>query len=280
MTQQAAVKAPRDGQFSAIFALLATGVGCAVVVLATPRAIVPTQLPPLALDSVAAARAIAADDVLSAHAPGGIDVDELEALYLEEGRQERAPPVEQYRVLARQDKLKQLAARVFARIGPEGVKALRAQAVDRFLRARAGQVADADEAAGRLGTFPQLLVANALTDAEGTLLAPELSLRASYKARFNLIHGLTLTRDFSAIERQAFEGWIALHAGAATNERRVQAARAFYLAGGRRSAQALSIWLHHGGNRAEAGVLMRRAYDQGHELFVRNYALGMGARAP
>lgn len=266
-------------RFTAIFALLATVIVCAVVVLATPRALVPEELPVLVLDRNAVARAIEADTALAARAPGGVDVDELLARYLDEGRAERATAVEQRLVHQRQRAWQQLVQRVFARIGPSGISALRAQTLLHFMRAWRGQIADEAETTGLLGSLPDLLHTYGVAAEDRSLIAPELCLRANFKARWNLIHGLPITGDFSPIENQAFEGWIALHANEAPDARRFQAARAFHAAGGHRGAQALATWLYRVGRVSEAVVLMKREHAARGELFTRNYGLGLAAAA-
>ena len=268
-------KPASDREFKAIFALIVTAVVCAVIVLSTPRAIVPAELPPLRLDAERVAQALAADAVLASQAPGGSDVDELEARFLAEGLAERGGVEEMDDVQARQYGNRLLAARVFARVGPQGVKALRASAAERCMRALRGW--DEDETAGVLGKLPDMLRTYGLFDAEGRMLAPELSVRAMAKARWNMVHGLPTKAGLTTIEVQAFEGFIALHAGAAPSDRRAEAARAFYEAGGHRSAQAYATWLFQGGHANEALGTMRRAHALRPELATRNYTIGIAA---
>jgi hypothetical protein len=275
LQKDAEPKPVSDREFKAIFALIATAAVCAVLVLSTPRALIPTELPPLRLDSERVAQALAADAALASEAPGGSDVDELEARYLAEGLAERGGVQEMGDVHARQDGNRKLAAQVFARVGPQGVKALRASAVERCMRALRG--ADEDDTAGVLGTLPEMLRTYGLYDAEGRMLSPELSVRAMAKARWNMVHGLPTKAGLTTIEVQAFEGFIALHAGAAPSERRAEAARAFYAAGGHRSAQAYATWLYQGGSANEALSTMRRAHALRPELATRNFAIGIAA---
>jgi len=269
----------RERAFVALFALFATLTLCSVVVLSTPRALVPQDLPPLVLDRSQVARAIAADVALAAKAPGGIDVDELAARYLDEGRAELSGPTEQRLVELRQQEWRQLVQRVFARIGPAGVRAMRAQTLVQFMQVWHGETVDEADKQGLFGSLPEMLRTYGFTADDGTLLAPELCLRSNFKARWNLIHGLPVTDGFSPIERQAFEGWIALHASKAPAERRLQAAQAFYDAGGHRGAQALATWLYRIDRLPEARTLMQREQVARGELFTRNYVLGLSAAA-
>ncbi len=279
MAEHAEQKPGRDRQLTAVLALITTATACAMFVLATPRAIVPVELPPLVLDADRVEKAIAADAALAERAPGGLDVDELHARYLEEGVAERGGVEEMGDVKARQYGTRALAARVFARVGPAGVNALRASGVADFLRALRGETQDEHEIAGALGDFPQLLKDYGLIDAEGHTLAPELSLRAMAKARWNLIHGLPVGEGLSPIEVQAFEGYIALHAATAPSGRRAEAASAFHKAGGKRSAQAHATWLFHGGRVKEAVSMMESAHALRPALSTRNYLIGMTAPA-
>ncbi len=279
MEAEVVSKPTKDLAFTAVFALLVTTIACAVVVLATPRALMPDELPVLVLDRGEVARALAADVVLAATAPGGVDVDELAERYLDEGRAEHATAVEQRLIQQRQRAWQQLVQGVFARIGIAGIKGLRAQTLLHFMRAWRGEIADAAETEGLLGSLPEVLHTYGVTAADRSLLAPELCLRVNFKARWNLIHGLPVSSDFSRIESQAFEGWIALHANAAPDDRRLRAARTFHEAGGHRSAQALATWLYRVGHPADAVVLMKRERDARRELFTRNYGLGLAAAA-
>jgi len=277
MNAQPQLKPTRDRQFTGVFALIVTAAACAVLVLATPRAIVPRQLPALVLDPVRVQAAIDADDALIGKVAHGLDIDELHVRYLEIGRAERAGPIGQREANDMQFGLRSLAQAVFARVGEPGRRALRAQALQRFMVAL-GAVETSDVAAdvlSELGSFPDLLQSYGILDARRQLVAPELCLRASFKARWNLMLGLPITQDFATVEVQAFEGWIALHANAAPTERRLQAARAFHLASGHRSALAFATWLFTAGHSNEARVMLQKAYSLRPELFTRNFQLGV-----
>ena len=53
------VRASGARAFSACFALLATALACSIVVIAAPRPVYPSQLPPLRLSPALVARALA-----------------------------------------------------------------------------------------------------------------------------------------------------------------------------------------------------------------------------
>ncbi len=269
----------RDRTFTAAWALILTVVSCTVLVLATPRALVPTELPTLVLDPLRVRSAILRDEGLAQKAPGGLDVDELEARYLAEGLAERGPPEEMSRAQGRAYHTRRLAQSVFKRVGPQGVQALRASALLHSLRAFHDEIKDAREREGLLGSLPIMLRTYGVVDDEGRLLAPELSLRAAFKARWNLILGLKANAGFSAIEVQALEGFVALHAGAAPPARRAHPARDFFAAGGHRAAEAYAIWLYHGGRVRDALTMMKRARVVRPELATRNFEIGIAAAA-
>ncbi len=258
--------------FSAVFALLATAVACSLLLIVAPRPVPPDRLPALRLSARLVADQLARDRALALRAPAGPEVARLLALYREEGRAELVPSSDLTRTQEHRAELRALARALFARLGPEGTRALMASTVEAALRALRSRAQD-EEARGLLGDFPRLLVRYGYLEADGREVAPELSLRAFYKARFNLICERPLASDLSPIEIQAYQGWHALHAGGLAPERRARAARAFFEAGGAYGAEALAIWAYQGGSRAEARALLEREYARTGALRLRNMAL-------
>lgn len=267
-------KPARDPLFSAVFALLATAIGCAFFLLARPHAVAPAALPPLVLDAAAVDACLAADRKDAAQAPTGPGLKAMYEGFLAEGLVERGGTTDLDDARHRQHLFGTLAAIELERAGPDAAKKLRAHAVEQFARARAGAIADAKERDGLIGTFDKQLERYGLTDAHGELLAPLLSMRTMYKARWNLIHALNRTAGLTPIEIQAFEGWIALHGLSTPPERRAQSARAFREAGGHRGDLILAIWLYQGGAFDAAARLLNKESERG-ELFVRNYQLAL-----
>jgi hypothetical protein len=264
-----------DRAFTAAFALLVTALACSVVVLATPRLVRPSRLPALRLSSALVQAQKSRDQALLTRAAPlrrDREVVQLSELYREEGLVELEPQVD-YRVLAQQRAERaELARRVFARLGDEGRRAFSALTVEDAMRALAGD-RGSDQARGLLGAFPALLSRYGYADAAGHLVAPELSVRALYKARFNLIFDQPATHELSPIELQAYEGFNALQAGGLPPVRRAEAAAAFYRAGGTDAAEALAVWLFQGEQRADALSLLSAEYERTHALRLRNMAL-------
>jgi hypothetical protein len=263
-------RAPRDSTFTAVFSVLVTLVGCAVVVLTMPRPVEPALLPPLVLDRAAATAALKADAEVAARAPRGADVDQLYEAFLEEGRNERRGSAAVAGMHERHTDFALLSRRVLTRVGEDGVTALRARATERFVAALLGELPAGPEVEGLFGTFPDLLRRYGLVAADGTIRAPELSVRAMYKARWNLIHGRPLYERLSAVELQAYEGWNALHASSLPQQRRLHSARMFHEAGGRHAREAYAFWLYHTRSLPQAQKLLQEARKKSGALRLRN----------
>jgi hypothetical protein len=240
--------------------------------LLAPRPIEPHELPALRLARAPAAAQLERDRVLAARVAKGADIDALLALYLAEGLSELETKVDLGVLASRRAELAVVTRTVFERIGPEGTRALLAATTERAMSALRNELPER-EAYGLLGRFPALLTTYGFVSTTGELLAPELSVRAFYKARFNMICERAREADLSAIERQALEGWNALHATQLAPAQRARAARAFYLNGGRDSAEALAIWQYQGGAHREAHALLRHTGEETGALRLRNMAL-------
>ena len=266
-----AVSTRHDRAFLGACALLFTAVACTVVVLATPRMVEPLNLPALRLDAGKVKRQLQEDAALSAEAPRGADVDRLLKLYRAEGIDELAPHVDGGRLAERRAELSIVAREVAARVGERGLRAVREATLERALKALQGEL-ELREAQSLLGRFPALLEQYGFVDSEGRLRAPLIAVRAFYKTRFNDICQRMRTQDLSEIERQALEGFMALHASGVAGLR-ANAARAFRDAGGADASEALAVWLYHTGQSTAARTLLRRAYEQTGALRLRNMAL-------
>jgi hypothetical protein len=262
----------RDRAFTGAFALLVTALACSIVLLLAPRPTEPHELPALRLARAPAAAQLARDRELASQVAKGADVEALLALYLAEGLSELEPRQDIEALSSRRAALGAAARTLFDRIGAEGMRSLLAATTERAMSALRNELPER-EAYGLLGRFPALLLTYGFVAKDGTLRAPELSVRAFYKARFNLIGERTREADLSAIELQALEGFNALHAVNLAPALRARAARAFYVSGGRDSAEALAIWQYQGGAHGEALALLRHTYEQTGALRLRNMAL-------
>lgn len=267
------VEGPKpERAFTATVALIVSAVACAIVILTSPRPIEPSQLPALRLDRTRVAAQRSLDRALAARVPRGEDVARLIKLYRAEGVAEATRDGDFARLNARRGELAQVAHSVFTRLDADAEAALVASITERAMTALAGELVDADEARGLLGRFPDLLVRYGYADDAG-LRAPEVAVRAFYKERFNLICERPRGTGLTPIEREAMEGFNALHAGGLPPEQRALAARAYMLAGGEDGAEADAIWLFQGGLRDEALTLFRRGYEHTGSLRLRNLAV-------
>lgn len=259
---------PRDRTFTAAFALMITALGCAVLLLAVPRP-VPLSLPVLSLPRAEVDAQLAKDRALAARAPSSPAAKELYALWLELGRQELA----QHAVpRALQEQLPSALARLTQQLQPRDIAALRARATERYMQALLGELPDTEEARGLLGEQPALLIAYGYLSPSGQLLAPELSVRATYKVRWNMLFGLPATAELSRIELCAYEGFRGLEARGMPPELRVQALQELARAGGSQAREALAILNADNGAPAKLLALVRSP-EHGSRLRLRNMAL-------
>lgn len=268
-------RALSERAFTATFAMLVVALVCSVVVLVAPRPVRPTRLPALRLSPELIEAQRVHDQALVAQARAferDPEVLQLANLYEEEGLVEFEPLLDSNLLFRQRGERSALAQRVFARLGEQGTRAFIALTVDDAMRSLAGD-RTTDRARGLLGRFPELLASYGYTDAAGRPLAPELSIRAFYKARVNMVFDRPPIHDFSPIEVQAYEGFNALQSGALPPARRAEAAAAFYRAGGIDAAEALAVWLFQGGQRADSLTLFAQEYAHNHALRVRNMML-------
>jgi hypothetical protein len=261
-----------DRGFLATCALLLTATACSIVVVAAPRQVQPSQLPALRLPRVAVAEALAADQQRARHVPQSPALERWLELFREEGLAEREKSVNLGIVAEQRAELRQLVQSEFPKLGSDGVRALMSAVTGQALAALSARKPP-PEAYGLLGAFPVLLARYGYIEPNGALRAPELAVRALYKVRFNLICERPLDTDLSKLERLAYEGWNALHAGGLAPERRAQAARAFASLAGTDAREALAIWLFQGGMRTEAAELLRSEYERTGALRMRNMQL-------
>lgn len=256
----------RDRAFTGFFSLVVTAMGCAVAALAVPRAIEPRNLPALVLDPRLSEEALDADHELAGKPTSFPHAEELKDLYLAHGASE-LDATARYDA----DRLRRLA--FFGGELKDGERnLLRAQATERAM-AYLLEGSEGPEPAGLLGSFSASLKINGLLSEEGRMRAPLMSVRAAYKARWNLIHGRPQEEGLRPIELQALEGFKALHASRLPTQERADAARKFYEAGGKRGAEIYGVFLFQGGATEDGADLLERAYVQRGELRTRNMLL-------
>lgn len=260
-----------EATFVAVIALILTAVACASVLFAVPRP-APLELPVLYLERASVDVQLAEDRALGA-APHSALTRELYRVLLEVGRWEfeqhvgsRNPP----------EVHAALRSRAEREIGAKGLKAVRAYATQRFMRALSDGLADADEERGVVGAMFDFLLEHGYVTRDGALLAPELSVRASYKVRWNMIFEMEPTAGLSSIEQRAYHGFRALEAQAVPDLTRHEAFVAL-LQQGRdpRIEQAAAIWQARVGQRR---ALVPYLEDPHATLRLRNMALGVVAQ--
>lgn len=273
MSNRRDTETPRaDRALYAALWLVATAIGCALVLFAVPRPS-PLELPVLMLDMQRVRAQLAQDAEIAAREPS----DAARALYellLLAGRAElsgEAPPPPRGVASAR--------GRLEREAGAEAVDALCTHATQRFMRALTEGGFDEGEDRGLIGAHYALLLHHGYVSASGGLLAPELSLRATYKVRCNLILGRAPTEGLSTVERQAYEGFRGLEAHNLSLELRHAALVEYLRAGGGASAErALAIVeAEHG----EGGALLARLANvpgEAAQLRLRNMALSLMPR--
>lgn len=268
-------KERRDKSFTGFFAVVAFATACGIVLVNMPRAVEPARLPPLVLPRALVRDMLAKDRAEAGRAQAGAELDELYELYLGEGHAELAGQQGLLTTGARRQRMAILAPRLFEKLGAEGVRALRARAVERFMLARVSELEDKREAEGLVGTFPNILERYGLTRPDGSLRAPEVSVRALYKARWNMIHELPTRAFFDNAEKRAYEGFVALHAAQVPATERAASARVYYDLHGKRSGEALAVWLYQGRRLREAHLLLEKAAADEGALRARNMLLAV-----
>jgi hypothetical protein len=257
--------------FTSTLALLSAAVACAVVLIAVPRP-VPLALPALVLPAAEVRAALARDRELAAGAPTTPAAVAMYDLLLAAGQQELGRPTPEGPWQYRTHRVEKAA---LAEVGEAGVRALRARATERFMRALAGELEDRAEAEGLCGGQRDLLMQHGYLSVGGRFLAPALSVRATYKGRWNMIFGRAPSFDLSPIERLAYEGFRGLEARNMPEEQRGLALAAYAEGGGRRGAEALAIW---GAFSGQSAALVERGRATGFastDLRLRNMALGV-----
>jgi len=271
-------EAGRDKAVSAeraSIAVLALGVACAGVLLALPRAVVPSELPALVLPEAPVRTVIAADARAVRLAPKSEHADALRALYAAQGEAEARGTEDAGRYMDRRRDLESAYRRLRRELGAPALLGMRAQAVQELEAALALQLPE-ERARAVLGAMTRVLERESATR-DGYIVAPMFVVRTLYKARWNILHGLPADADFERIEKRAFYGWQALHSEHVSLRGRVEALHAYAEAGGDHVEEALGVLLYRLGDFAQSARALQDAYRAQPSLRLRNYALGARA---
>lgn len=257
-----------------VFWVLATSLAGATLV--APQPVRPWELPSLRLDRKLADENAERDRRLSRAVPEGEGVETLRRLFLEHGLAESEGTNTAADDDLRQVRIFRTLESVVKEHGPESVVALRAKATEDFIEGFSSDPANpvGEETIGRRGAFVEMLERyGAMQD--GVVIAPETTVRALYKARWNAIHRRPLVEGLTPIERQAYWGWLALHATSAKIELRREALRQFAEAGGSGAQEAAALFHLLDGESELAVNALGDLYDAQGEIRLRNLALGV-----
>lgn len=244
-------------------------------VLALPQPVDPWELPSLMLDRAEASDAIDLDRALAKEAPSSDEARALRTIFFEHGRAETNPPYERREYDRRQIAIHQAKQAFTESHGAASLGAMRAKAVEeavRFLDERGFAAAGDDP--GIVGGFGEVLERYGAVH-DGVLVAPPLTVRVFYKARWNSVHRLPFVDGFSPIELQAYWGWLALHGWGKPLQKRREALTAFRDAGGFGTEEAEALFDLLQGRAQEAEAALTSLHEASGLLRPRNLALGV-----
>jgi len=259
-------------QAASFYLVLIVSLVAGYALIAMPRAIAPTELPTLALRADLVSAQLREDAQLAAAVPHTAAADSLMASYLQFGRNEVAELNNAPLAAQRRRSLHRAYQNVRDESGPKAVLALRAHALAMFESALAGEL-EGDEVRGLLGVFPNVLSQHSATR-DGLEIAPHFVVRTLYKARWNRQFDLPLESDFSQIERQAYFGWLGLHAAQLRVYDRRQALLGYAAAGGEYAAEAQGVLAFWDQDYTRAVDCLEHAYAARPSFRVRNYLRG------
>jgi hypothetical protein len=248
--------------------------------LAVPQPVDPWEMPSLVLDRAAASDAISLDETLAKEAPKSEEAEALRALFLDHGRSEANLPYERSVYDQRQVAIHHAMASLVEKHGAQAIAAMRAEALETFVRVFADgrREPQGDVEIAVLGGAVEILKRYGAMH-RGVLVAPPLTARVFYKARWNAVHRRPLIDGFSDVELQAYWGWLALHGWGKTLYEREEALLAFRDAGGVGTEEAAALFDLLAGQPNRASKSLEKLYLASGELRLRNLALGAGHAA-
>jgi hypothetical protein len=227
----------------------------------------PSEMPPLLLDPREVAAQIRADAQLASRAPSGDRAEERRSRYLEINTAEHAGSGGS---LARAQQLDAIVRAIAEEHGDDAVAAMRSHDLERLEPALRGELA-ATERIAELGAFVRMMQRYGLARGERQV-APRIVVRTLFKARWNALHGLELVQGFSAIERQAYWGWLALRGETVPLERRLDALDHYRRAGGAGHLEARAVLLYDEGRLEEARTAFEAAAAHEPSFRLANHA--------
>lgn len=254
--------------------LIVCGASVGGMLLATPRGVVPNEMPQVPLDRTKMADSLATDYDLAATLQDGEALARLEHLYFQHGLAEIEGEVEQ----AADDRAGALYQAFLAfrtEVGEDGVRALLA----RWTNEAEGTLdeGDRDDRDARLGSFPTMLDRYGI-DARSADPVESFVRRTLYKARINASLSRSPTEQLEPIEVQAYWGWLA-YAAEVDPPRRLVALSAYEEAGGPVDDSVTATLLYLDGDALAAAEKFERAYEEHGSLRLRNHGLAALATA-
>ena len=167
--------------------------------LAIPQAVDPWEMPSLVLDREATSDAIRFDQSLAADAPESPEAQTVRSLFLAHGRAEANRPYPLREYDRRQAAIHHAIQALLAKGGPSALAAMRARAVEDFVQVFYDVTPEerSAEDLAILGGFSEIVGRYGLVRGN-TVIAPELTVRTLYKARWNAIHRQPFTDGFSS----------------------------------------------------------------------------------
>ena len=261
---------PRDVVFSAAFALMVMAMACATFLCAVPRP-VPFELPVLTLDEESVRAQIEEDRRLAALPESELARALYQALR-DAGRSELER--DEARGYQLEQRISGLKKRVQSELSPEGLRAVRAYATQRFMLALFAKLDDENEERELVGAQRSMFAGYGYMTPEGDLLAPALTIRAMFKVRWNMIFHAPPTAALSPIELYAYEGFRALEAKNLPPELRYRALYELIRAGGGlRAERALAIFQAENGKGGPLLARVQGSANEAGQLRLRNMAL-------
>ena len=243
--------------------------------LAIPQPVDPWEMPSLVLDRAAASDAIRLDETLANEMADTAEARALRSLFLDHGRSEANPPYERVEFDRRQAAIHHATKALVDAQGSPAFAAMRAGAVEEFVRVfgDGSHEPQDDYEVGVLGGVREVLRQYGAVH-EGVVVAPPLTTRVFYKARWNSIHRRPFVEGFAQVELQAYWGWLALHGWGKPVEERENALVAFRDAGGFGTQEAAALFDLLGGRPDRASKSLEKLYVASGELRLRNLTLG------
>jgi hypothetical protein len=255
-----------------VYLLLFLSMASGFLLIGLPRAIAPTELPALSLPESDVTTQQREDEQLAAAAPHTPGAEQLLTLYQTFGQTEYVALESQALSSQRRIMLHRAYDQVREEAGPRGALALRAHALAMFEAALDDRV-HGEAIRGWLGVFPNVL-ADFLATRNGLERAPHFVVRTLYKARWNRLLNLPVDSDFAKIERQAYYGWLGLHAYNLPLQERRSALVNYAAAGGEHASEAQGVLAFADRDYIRAVECLERAYQENPNWRIRNYLRG------